>query len=77
MVQDTDYSKGFFFDKKTYTVNLMRRHATFELQTLSNISSWIYEHKSYWEITAYAQYRVLCSIFNPSQLIAQPLIMKQ
>ena len=47
MVQDTDYSKGFFFDKKTYTVNLMRRHATFELQTLSNISSWIYEHKSY------------------------------
>ena len=49
MVQDTDYSKGFFFffDKKTYTVNVMRRNATFELQTLSNISSWIYEHKSY------------------------------
>ncbi len=48
MVQDTDYSKGFFFfDKKTYTVKMMRRHAMFELQTLSDISSWIYEQKSY------------------------------
>ena len=77
MVQDTDDSKGFFFDKNAYAVNTIRRHALFKLQTFCEVNPWIQLHNSHWEITAYTQYLVLCSGFNPSHLTAQALIKKQ
>ena len=38
MVQDTDDSKGFFFDNNAYAVNMIRRPALFKLQTFCEIS---------------------------------------
>jgi len=37
-------------DENTYTVNMMRRHTLFILLTFSDISPWICEHNSHWEI---------------------------
>ena len=39
MVQDTDESKGFSFDKNPYAVNMIRRHALFKLLTFYEVNT--------------------------------------